>query len=225
MDAPDLFSQMALDLEAERTSGQTVERIVQYARTATGCDEAGILLVHARHRLETAAATGPIVGEAHDLQVHLDEGPCLDAIEGNGTYLVRETGTDERWPSWGPAVAELGVHSALGVHLATRNRLYGSLTFYGRRPGMFTEDDVAVAEAFARHAAVAFANTREEEGLKTAIDARKVIGQAQGLLMATYGLDADRSFELLRRLSQQENVKLRTVAERLVHDHESKHQA
>lgn len=225
MDSPDLFSQMALDLQAEQTSAHTVEMIVQYARTASGCDEAGILLTHGRYRLETPAATGPIVGEVHGLQVRFDEGPCLDALEGTGTYLVRETGSDERWPSWGPAVADLGVHSALGVRLATRARQYGSLNFYGRRPGMFTEDDVAVAEAFARHAAVAFASTREEEGLKTAIDARKVIGQAQGLLMGNYGLDPDRAFELLRRLSQEENVKLRTVAERLVLEHEREHPA
>jgi len=221
MDAPDLFSQMALDLHAEPTSADTVEKIVQYARLATTCDESGILLVHSRHRVETAAATAPLVSAAHDLQIRFDEGPCLDAIDGAGTYVVGETATDERWPQWGPAVAELGIHSALGVRLATRNRRYGSLNFYGRRPGMFSDEDVAVAEAFARHAAVAFANTREEEGLITAIDARKVIGQAQGIVMERYGLDTDRAFEFLRRLSQQDNIKLRAVAERIVHQHEN----
>ena len=41
---------------------------------------------------------------------------------------------------------------------------------------------------------------------------RPVIEQAKGALMVTYGLDADDAFLLLRRYSQQVNVKVRDVA-------------
>jgi AmiR/NasT family two-component response regulator len=77
-----------------------------------------------------------------------------------------------------------------------------------------------VGKIFVQHAAVAIASAHNEAGLQVAIDARKLIGQAQGILMERFDIDADRAFEFLRRQSQAHNVKLRYVAEWVV-DHRS----
>jgi GAF domain-containing protein len=216
VDSSTFFSQMALDLQDEPTAERTIERIADYARIATSCDDAGIMLVHARNQIETAAATSQRVAESHNLQIVHDEGPCLDAIEGEAIYQSRDVGNEPRWLKWGPAVAELGIHSVLSVRLETRARRYGSLNLYSDRVDAFDDDDVAVATIFVRHAAVALANAHNEEGLQVAIDARKLIGQAQGILMERFDLDADRAFDFLRRQSQTHNVKLRHVAEWVV---------
>jgi hypothetical protein len=47
---------------------------------------------------------------------------------------------------------------------------------------------------------------------------RAVIDQAKGMLMMTYGIDANTAFDLLRWRSQQTNAKLRPLAEQLVAD-------
>lgn len=221
MDSSTFFSQMALDLHDEPTAERTIERIADYARIATNCDDAGIMLVHARNQIETAAATSQRVGESHNLQIVHDEGPCLDAIEGDAIYQSRDAGNDPRWLKWGPAVAELGIRSVLSVRLETRARRYGSLNLYADRVDAFDNDDLAVATIFVRHAAVALANAHNEEGLQVAIDARKLIGQAQGILMERFDIDADRAFDFLRRQSQAHNVKLRYVAEWVVQNRNS----
>ena len=218
METLTFFSQMALDLHDAPTADSTIERITEYAKRATGCDEAGIMLVHGRHQIETAAATSQRVGESHNLQIVHDEGPCLDAIEGDESYLSVDVANDPRWPRWGAAVADLGLRSALSLRLETRARRYGSLNLYSERLDAFGDDDLAVATIFVRHAAVALANAHNEEGLQVAIDARKLIGQAQGILMERFDIDPDRAFEFLRRQSQAHNVKLRYVAEWVV-DH------
>jgi GAF domain-containing protein len=212
------FAQMALDLHDAPTAESTIERIAEYAKLATSCDEAGIMLVHGRQQIETAAATSQRVGESHNLQIVHDEGPCLDAIEGEASYTSPDVRADPRWSKWGPAVADLGLRSVLSVRLETRSRRYGSLNLYSERLDAFDVDDLAVATIFVRHAAVALANAHNEEGLQVAIDARKLIGQAQGILMERFDIDADRAFEFLRRQSQAHNVKLRYVAEWVV-DH------
>ena len=212
------FSQMALDLHDAPTADDTIERISEYAKLATGCDEAGIMLVHGRHQIETAAATSQRVGESHNLQIVHDEGPCLEAIEGEPSYTSPDVADDPRWPRWGAAVADLGLRSALSLRLETRARRYGSLNLYSERIAAFDDDDLAVGAIFVQHAAVAIANAHNEEGLQVAIDARKLIGQAQGILMERFDIDADRAFEFLRRQSQSHNVKLRYVAEWVV-DH------
>ncbi|RLV57391.1 ANTAR domain-containing protein [Aeromicrobium phragmitis] len=207
---------MAVDLYTQDGTEKTVELITQYAKSAIGCDDAGLLLVHARSRVETAAATSSRVRVSHELQLTHDEGPCLDALEGGGTYVSDDVGIDERWPAWGPAVAELGIRSVVSVRLETSERRYGSLNLYSDHAKAFSDDDLAVAEIFARHASVAVASAQSEEGLRIAIDARKLIGQAQGILMERFDIDGDRAFDVLRRYSQHHNRKLREVAEWVV---------
>ena len=48
------------------------------------------------------------------------------------------------------------------------------------------------------------------------LTSQPVIEQAKGMLMHNFGLSPDQAFAVLRRLSQDTNVKLRTVAEQLV---------
>ena len=57
---------------------------------------------------------------------------------------------------------------------------------------------------------------RENDQLREAIDSRAVIEQAKGALMLRYGLDDDAAFAVLRRWSQDSNIKLHTVADTLV---------
>lgn len=213
---PAYFADMALDLHRESSAERTVGRIAGYAMAAMRSDDAGILLVHSGRRIETAAATSERAERGHTLQTELNEGPCLDAItDAEGTYLIGDTATDPRWPRWGPAVAELGVRSVLSIRLETHTRRYGSLNLYATKPQVFGPDDVAVASIFARHASVAVATSQESEGLHRAMDARKVIGIAMGILMERYGIDADRAFHVLRRYSQSHNLKLRAVAQQV----------
>ncbi|MBC7303712.1 MAG: ANTAR domain-containing protein [Nocardia sp.] len=52
--------------------------------------------------------------------------------------------------------------------------------------------------------------------LPVLLEARVVIEQAKGALMLAYGVSADQAFRVLRWRSQDTNVKLRTIAERVV---------
>lgn len=50
----------------------------------------------------------------------------------------------------------------------------------------------------------------------TALDSRTVIGQAQGILMNQYSLDQDKAFAVMKRLSQDRNIRLAEIARRIV---------
>lgn len=49
----------------------------------------------------------------------------------------------------------------------------------------------------------------------SALATRDVIGQAKGILMARFNIDAVQAFELLKRLSQERNTKLIDVAHQI----------
>jgi GAF domain-containing protein len=221
VDVARMLADMALELEQDATPAAMLDRVSHYARHAVGADDAGIMRTLSRSQIETPAATTPRVHEAHQLQVKFDEGPCLDAIEGKATYLTDDTATDLRWPGWGPAAAGIGIRSAVGVRLATRERGYGSLNVYSDRPSAFTAADAEIIEMLSAHATAAFAAVDRAEGLTTALESRTVIGQAQGILMQKFDIDSDAAFQFLRRISQHENQRLVSVAEAIVVQRES----
>jgi response regulator NasT len=76
--------------------------------------------------------------------------------------------------------------------------------------------DRAVAEEVAVHARIALAAWDSADDLARGLASRSVIGQAQGILMERFSLDADRAFQVLRRYSQDGNVKLVDVARRVI---------
>lgn len=216
MDVARMLADMALELQQDQAPPAMLNRVAQYARLALNADDAGIMRIHTRSNIQTPAATTPRVDRAHQLQVEYDEGPCLDAINGRATYRTDDVGSDLRWPRWGPAAAAIGIHSAVGVRLATRTRGYGSLNIYADRPSAFTATDEQVAEMLAAHATSALVAGERAEGLTAALESRTTIGQAQGILMEKFDIKADAAFEFLKRISQHENKRLHTVAEAIV---------
>jgi AmiR/NasT family two-component response regulator len=104
----------------------------------------------------------------------------------------------------------------ISVLLYTRKGSYGALSLYGDRPYAFDADDLAAAQVLAGHLAVSMAAGREIDQRGVAIASRTIIGQAEGILMERFDLDADRAFDYLRRVSMHTNRKLVLVAEDMV---------
>jgi GAF domain-containing protein len=194
-----------------------VERIVEMAvETVHGCDHAGISLIQHR-KIETVATTDHVATKGDEQQYVLDQGPCLDSIREQETVRSNELATDNRWPLWGPWVHDnLGVNSMLCFQLFTSEQSYGALNLYSDHDQGFDSHDQSVGLTLAAQAAVAFAASREIQGLETAITNRTVIGQAEGILMERYDLTAERAFAFLTRVSQNENRRLAVIAEELV---------
>lgn len=162
-----------------------------------------------------AAASDSVADEAASLQVRCNEGPGVDTIFSGQSLVVVDVGAADDWPTWGPRAAELGCRSLLSVGL-TRGHPFGAINFYSGRAAGFDARDVGLAEVLAVHASVAIAAARERRSLSQAMDARTLIGQAQGILMERYALDAEHAFSLLRRYSSHGNRKLRQVADDIV---------
>jgi GAF domain-containing protein len=218
-EAASSFARLALELHDAPGVDETLDTVVQYALQALSCTYAGVAFSARGSRVEVAAVTDPVVAEVYELQVSNQDGPLVTVLRHGDPVLIRDTGTDDRWPEWAAKVAALGVRSVLDVPLATGReprKAAGVLGLYSPKPDAFGDDDVAVAHILARHASVALASARQEAALAQAIDARKLVGQAMGILMERFDIDADRAFAVLKRYSQDTNTKLRDVAQQLI---------
>ena len=124
---------------------------------------------------------------------------------------------EDRWISWAPRVAaDLNVRSMLCLRLFTSAELVGGLNLYSTQIDAFDEDDAYTGSYLAAQIAVAVAETQQVDGLRIAALNRAIIGQAQGILMERYTIDPEQAFNVLRRVSQNNNIKLIRVADELV---------
>ena len=195
---------------------ETAEGVVALACETLDCEHAGLTVFRSGGTFETLAPTSPTVIEADQMQYQLGEGPCVEAAWEQDTFVSNNLALDPRWPEWGPKAAALGFGSLLAARLTVGGERMGALNVYSTEVREFSADDRDTAVIFATHAAATLISVRERENLRIAVDGRTVIGQAQGILMQKFDVDAGTAFAVLRRYSQAENLKLRAVADLVI---------
>ncbi|KAB2976514.1 GAF and ANTAR domain-containing protein [Streptomyces sp. SS1-1] len=213
------MASMARDLLAQESVDATLGRITRSAtELVEGCDAAGILVLHG-DRVQTLAPTDDLVVASDRIQGELREGPCFDAAHsrtGERVFRIPDFTSDAaRWPRYAPRAQELGVGSMMGFLLYTEDEDLGALNLYSREPGAFTGASELAGWLLASHAAIAFSSARTHAQMEEAVATRHLIGEAMGILMGRHGLDETQAFDVLRRYSQENNVKLREVARQI----------
>ena len=212
------FGEIARILIAETDPHATLQRVVSLAvETIDGCEHAGISVIEGR-KVTSPASSDEVPAIVDQIQSDTGEGPCVDAIKEHEVFQTGRLSEEERWPNFTPrAIAESRVESILSLRLFVAEGTMGALNLYSTQPDAFDERDVAVATVFAAHAAVAWSTSQTIENLRAGMVTRQLIGQAVGLLMVRQGMTESDALEALRRASQRLNVKLRQVAESIVH--------
>jgi hypothetical protein len=215
-----VFARLSAQLLAGRDETLTVHTLVETSLTLAPEIEHASLTVAEHHRARTLAATSAVASRCDALQYELREGPCIEALSDNEWYRSGDIASDPRWPRWGPRAAQEGVNSMLAVRLAVGDVAMGALNLYSSRPDGFADrDTLDLVFLYALHASGALAAAKEISGLQTAMQNRHTIGVAQGILMQRYGITVERAFDILRRYSSTQNVKLRDIAAYVVEHH------
>jgi GAF domain-containing protein len=204
-------------LEAEDDTGAVLDEVVAAAvDIIPGVEAASISLVVARRRVTSEHRTSDLPERVDAIQTETGEGPCLDAAYEHDTVRVPDLRHEQRWPEFARRAAEAGAGSMLSFQLYVQGDTLGALNLYSTRVDGFDDESEQIGLLFAGHAAVAFAGARKIEHLDRAIASRDLIGQAKGMLMERYRIDADAAFRVLARVSQSTNHSLREVAGELV---------
>ncbi|MEU0537637.1 GAF and ANTAR domain-containing protein [Amycolatopsis tolypomycina] len=219
-------------LDATPTVGGVLKLVVGGATALVpGADLVSVTLRDADGRFHTPIETDAVAERLDQVQYDHGEGPCVESARPDGPAVgwSQDLGRDPRWPVFGPAAARHGYHSVLATALlpdARPPRLSGALNIYSRTPGAFDARAIDIALLLATHASLALSHSEavataelEAAHLRRAVDSRDVIGQAKGILMQRRGISADEAFDVLRRASQDLNVKLADLARTLAARH------
>ncbi|SDJ81892.1 GAF domain-containing protein [Actinopolyspora mzabensis] len=208
------LSRAAQRLQRPDSENEALRSIVTGAvDTVPGAEHAGVSLLHRDGGITSAAISDATVEEVDQLQADYREGPCVTALWEQHTVIVDDLSAEtDRWPRFAPEAAALRVASMLSFQLFTRDDSVGALNLYSGLPRSFGTESQLLGGLFAAHAATALGGARHVAQLHRALATRDVIGQAKGILMERFEVDADTAFRLLARSAQDANMKLVAVA-------------
>jgi hypothetical protein len=161
-------------------------------------------------------STAPLVVDLDHTQMHHREGPCMEAAVADSVVRSEDLSRERRWPAFTAAATELGISSVLSFQLYTHHGGAGALNLLSRRSHAFDIKAETALAMLATHAAITLIAADKETQFQSALASRDVIGQAKGIIMERFTIDAGRAFALLSKLSQDSNLPLRDVAQRLV---------
>lgn len=219
------FTALTTELLASGAVADVLARVVAAVRRVIpAADLVSVTLRDGDGSFHTPVETGPAASGIDAEQYRSGRGPCVESARDDGPALAfaDDLRSDGRWPEFAEAAVRHGYLSVLASSLipdAVPPRLPGALNVYGRGVGAFAPADRDRLLLLSTHASLALAGCTavsaaglQEAQLRQAISSRDVIGQAKGILMARRGLTADAAFDVLRRTSQDLNVKLVELA-------------
>jgi hypothetical protein len=101
--------------------------------SALGAPSAAATLRGQRHASVVVAVSDATARAAHELEIVMSEGPAADAAAGT-SIAVAGSALLDRWPRYGPAVAELGVRAVTAAPLGPPGARLGALCAYAAEP-------------------------------------------------------------------------------------------
>jgi GAF domain-containing protein len=171
----------------------------------------------------TVGASNDLAADVDSIQYDVGVGPCLYALrEGIGTY-VPDLGNDRRWEDYGPRAAARGAASCVSCPVLVDGRPAAVVKVYASRIDGLSPSQRDLATAVAGEIAGGIGLARQLsiqahtlDDRESAMNTRRVIDLALGVLMERTQCKADQAFTLLRKQSQTSNVKLRDVARQVL---------
>jgi transcriptional regulator with GAF, ATPase, and Fis domain len=227
--AADAFNALAAVVYESETLEEIYDTLVRIAvDVIDGCDHASIMRKDKDGGFQTVAATDETARIIDKLeQLHRD-GPCLDAIVEDAAQFEDDlSAPDTHWPSFSREVVRLTpVRSAAGFRIIAGEEKIGALNLFSDRVGGISgrsSDQAMVLAAFASVAVSTLHHRLEARSLVQGLASNREIGKAIGLLMAFHKVSDTVAFGILRKASQDMNIKLAEVAREVVEHHNSGH--
>lgn len=202
--------------------------VMTAVRIIDGCDHASIMQRGRDGRFQTAVSSDDIARTVDKLEQLHQEGPCLDAIVEDVPQFEDDlTDPQTQWPALAEQVVrQTPVRSVAGFRIIAGDQKIGALNLFSDDvDGMSKEslDQAIVLAAFAAVAVSALHGKQEARTLSAGLASNREIGKAIGLLMAFHKISDAAAFDLLRKASQDMNIKLAEVAREVVAHHNTGH--
>ena len=112
-----------------------------------------------------------------------------------------------------------GLTSLVAVPMRIKDRVRGVLNCYTTEEHEFTQEEIQLLQGVANQAALAIENTRllaEKVASQEALETRKKVERAKGILMKRHHVDEAEAYRMLQKQSMDKRHSLREIAEAII---------
>jgi signal transduction protein with GAF and PtsI domain len=212
----DMLSQVSQTITSNRYLEEILHLIVTMTAQMMGSTICSIVLVDEEQQTLAIKATQSL-SDAYRNKPPLRIGESISglAVKERRPIAVLDVRNEPGYMY--PDVAKReGLCSLLCVPMMIKDRVIGVINSYTSHEHRFSEEDIQVLSAVANQAAVAIEHTRLLErslAIQEALESRKLIERAKGVLMKQQGVGEEVAFQLLQRQSMNTRKSMREIAE------------
>jgi GAF domain-containing protein len=200
-----------------------LHEIVHTMHAMFGVDGAGLMLSDAEQHLRSVAASDDRLAHLEEIQIQHAEGPCIAAFEDKELVGVEDLEQDQRWPRFSEAAVSRKVRAVLASPLPYNQDAVGVLAVVSEQSRPWSPEGELALLAFTDLAALLIASMMQSQEkselalqLQGALDSRRIIEQAKGVLMGRHGIPARVAFEQLRAQARAERRKVAAICAEVV---------
>jgi GAF domain-containing protein len=171
-----------------------------------------------RKELTVSAARCSSEDYLHRLPIKVDES-LIGRVVREGQPIIIPNVLEEKQYRYPELARKTGLASLLSVPMTTRDLVIGTINIYTREVHEFTEEEVGFVKVVASQAAIAIENARlmaETLEAKRALEIRKIVERAKGIMQHKYGVTEEDAYLKLRNESRRLRRPMRELAEAVI---------
>lgn len=171
-----------------------------------------------RRELVISAAQCSSPDYLHKMPLKIEDS-LIGRVVREGRPVMVANVLEEKQYRYPELARKTGIASLLSVPLVTREKVIGTINIYTREVRQFSEEEIGFVKVVAGQAAIAIENARlmsETLEMKRALEARKLIERAKGILQQKYGLTEEEAYLRLRNESRRLRRPMRDLAEAVI---------
>jgi signal transduction protein with GAF and PtsI domain len=179
-----------------------------YLRETQGADDLLVL----------KASTGLASDAVGHARLHVGEGLTGWAAQESKPLAVTDAAADPRFKLL-PETRELRFKSLLAVPLISRGQTIGAVNVQTRRQHLYGEDEIELLSTIADLTAGSIEKAllyEEIGGLREALEARKLVEKAKGILRKRHMVDEEEAFRRLHQQSRNTRRSMREIAQAII---------
>lgn len=193
---------------------EVLGRIVKIVSGVTKADSCFLYLVDGND-LVLRASLNPKPLEIGNIKLKLNEGITGWVARNKLTVAIaKEAYNDERF-KFVNSLPEDRFEGFLSVPIIYRDKVLGVINVQHSKPRAYSKTEIILFELVAKATGGAIENAllfSEKEALKEALETRKVIEKAKGILMKEFSVSEDEAYKLLHKKSMDKRLSMKEIA-------------
>jgi len=197
---------------------EVLSRIVKIVSSVTKADSCFLYLIDGEN-LILRASLNPKPLEIGNIKMKVGEGITGWVAEKQKTVAIaKEAYKDKRFKFFN-SLPEDKFEGILSVPIIYRDKALGVINVQHSKPRKYSETEIVLFELVAKATGGAIDNASlfsEKEALKEALETRKLIERAKGILMKDLNISEEEAHKLLHKKSMDKRLSLKEIANAVI---------